>query len=389
MLLSLALIAPASVPGPALAQDQASVSGAPVWVTLGTQLSYHVATATMGGDGGTRLVEDPNGPLTDPASGKRYREEWTGGTLQGGSGAEGIAQTTVLGVVGTDVVVARTGLLRDALSGTYQPMPASAERAPGTSVAGAWRHPDELAALRTGNAGADVQVLRGDIAFAGANHPTVTLVRAVPGDYAAFWYDATTGQLLQSAIRSGGNGTSTSMMTTELTHVRQLPLPGIGTAVPEALLRGAPLAYQGMLALSNPMDPNQPAMSLPAAQEVRLQERGDTWTIHQVTTDSGTGGAPTRSTSVSGGAGPYWWAPAALAAMTEGQILDQDPATGQTQRVSAVGQGPFGQTVTIASSMPGLEAAASYDVATGVLVEQSTTSSASGLSSHFALQQLP
>lgn len=385
---------PLTLVGPAAAQDQgttpgqgtAAVQGPPDWVTAGTRLSYKSGGATILGDGGTRLVEDPNGPITDPATGTRYREEWTAGTPQGGSGYEGVTEITVVGRSGTDVIVARSGLVKDQMSGGWIASPSSAERVAGADVSLAWRHPDLLAA-DTGTLGG-FQVLRGQVTLGGTPYETVTLVRAQPGDYAALWFDVTTGQLLQAATRSTSQN-GTTMSTLELQGVRQMTLPGIGGSVPEAIARASGLAYSGTATIVNPLDPSQPGMSTPIRTEVTFTDRGDTWTLQQASSVAQGIGTPSVNTSGTGGIGPYWWSPAALATMTAGQVLDQDPWTGFTTTVSGVGQTALGPAVAILTTGNGIQGETQWDTGTGVMLGQTIQSQVSGITSQLQLEAMP
>lgn len=373
---------------PVAAQDPAATApGVPGWVTPGTKLSYKTAGATILSDGGTRLVEDPNGPLTDPATGTRYREEWTAGTPQGGTGFEGILEITVTAISGTDVIVSRGGYVRDQLSGGWLAGPSSAARVAGAQVDGAWWHPDQLATV-TDAAAQGYRVLRGQVALGGRTIDAVTLVREMPGDYAAFWYDATTGQLVQSAIRSTGQN-GTTMSTSELLGVRQLGIPGIGASAPDAIVRATGLMYSGAATIVNPMDPSQPGMSTPVQGEVTFTERGDTWTLQQTSAVAQSIGQPTVTMSATGGVGPYWWSPTALAGMTVGQVLDQDPWTGLTTTVSEVGQTSLGPAVAIRTSGNGLHGENHWDVGTGLMLVQINQSELSGITTQLQLDALP
>ena len=118
---------------------------------------------------------------------------------------------------------------------------------------------------------------------------------------------------------------------------------------------------------------------------------GATWATFGLHTQMSIGGvaSPSDASGVSSGIGPYWWDPTALAAMRPGQVLDTDPVTTMTVSVTGVGQGPAGPSVTITSSIPGTTGQASYDVATGVLVDQAIDVASSGTSIQLGLQQLP
>jgi Tfp pilus tip-associated adhesin PilY1 len=63
-----------------------------------------------------------------------------------------------------------------------------------------------------------------------------------------------------------------------------------------------------------------------------------------------------------------------LAGFKQGQVLDQDPITGETDTVSAVGSG----TVTVTTSVPGIQGNCTYDASSGVLTELVLVTAADG-----------
>ena len=124
-------------------------AGAPSWVQVGTRVTHHMSVATVQ-DGGSQLIEDPNGALLDPATGRRYREVFTALAATGGTGSgESFWHATVVALEGTDVVVSRSSYSVDGLSRTFIPGTLSGARSPGGQVADLWRDPAELAAMRS------------------------------------------------------------------------------------------------------------------------------------------------------------------------------------------------------------------------------------------------
>lgn len=167
--------------------------GPPSWVVAGLRVTHFSAVATLP-DGSYELVEDPNGPLTDPVTGKRYRESYTSSaqaTAQGGTGSgDGFLELTVAAVEGDDVVIERSLYFNEPLTGTRSIGSTTPERVAGARVNGAWIRPDLLATMKTGDMGS-VLVLRGPVTVAGASYDAVSLVDPTAGAYASFTYDAT------------------------------------------------------------------------------------------------------------------------------------------------------------------------------------------------------
>jgi hypothetical protein len=102
---------------------------------------------------------------------------------------------------------------------------------------------------------------------------------------------------------------------------------------------------------------------------------------------SGLGDQP-EQTGVSASTGRFWYDPAALAAMQPGQVLDQDPTTGEQVVVSGVQPGGGGTIVTIDTQLPGVVQRASYD-GRGLLVVYEAQLASSGTTIHLELQSGP
>ncbi len=389
VLMAVSLLGAASA---AAAQDGGAPTGPPSWVTAGTRITHASAVASID-NGADELVEDPAGPLEDPATGRRYREEFTGGTnsdASSGSGA-GLNEATIVAVEGDDVVVVRTQYATDPLNGGFASATSSAERVPGATVPGLWMDPQALAAYQPGS-GSAVRVLRGEISVAGATYQAVTLLDPTPGSYASFTYDVATGVLLTAATRiSGGPGSSTLMSTTELRGIRHMDVPGIGSPVPDWISRGSTLQYAGTMEFLNPMDPGSGTQSNPLTSSVSFAETGPTWARFESAAEVDFGGSsiPSTGSGATAGSGPYWWDSAALASLSVGQVLDADPYTGFSLTVSEVGQGPVGSAVGVVGRMPGIESEAYYDTATGVMLAQETATGSSGITNRVRLLEMP
>lgn len=397
-LMATALLAAGGVASPhhvvATHHAEQTVGGAPSWVVPGTRLTHYSAVATLP-EGTYELVEDPNGPLSDPVTGKRYRETYTASAqaaAQGGAGSgDGFIEVTVAAVEGDDVVVSRSLYVNEPLTQTRSIGSTTAERVAGARVDGAWIRPDLLATMKTGEMGS-VLVLRGPVSVAGTTHDAVSLLDPTAGAYAFFAYDAATGVQLTSALRiSAISGGPVQMSFTELRGTRQLATPGLGATVPGWLAARPELVYAGTQDFVNPLDPSSAPISSTVSWTTTFPQTGTTWAMYQTNGSVTMLGTPTSFTSsgVVNGAGPYWWDPTALAAMTASQTLDTDPHTGMTISVSRIEQGRFGPAVAISLAMPGFQAETGYDVATGVMVGQTVASTSSGLTTRIELQQMP
>lgn len=380
---------------PALAQEAGTTTptSAPPWVDVGTHMTYHLAQATLP-SGVYELVEDPSGPLTDPPTGKRYRESYTGAVSGGadGSGATGSGQGAIQHLVvafdGDDVLMTTSLFVDDPMTGTKVPGPAQVVRASAASPNGLWVAPATLAAYRTSGVPGKL-VLDGSLALGGTTYQTVSVVDPTAGSYSLLGYDAATGALLQSAIRSQPqDGGGAILGTAELAGIRRVSMPGLGAAVPAWLTPTTTLRYAGTQRWTNTFDGS--SQDFAARLDVSFPEVGSDWarfttrtTVTMLTDVEGTG------EGLAAGAGPYWYDPAALAAMTEGQVLDTDPVTGQTLTVARVVQGATGPVVVIGSRMAGVEGETAWDVGTGVMLAQAVSTQATGITTHVELQAMP
>jgi len=87
----------------------------------------------------------------------------------------------------------------------------------------------------------------------------------------------------------------------------------------------------------------------------------------------------TQAQGIAGPTGPYWYSPQGLAQMSVGQVLDEDPITGERDSVSFIGQGGSGNpVVVIVQQLPGIFIRATYEQSNGMLVAFDTQLSSSG-----------
>lgn len=394
--------------GPAVAQG-AGPGGAldagalppPSWVQPGARVTFYSAAAAVA-QSRYQLIEDPEGPWQDPVTGKHYRNTEDTGESVGGASGDGVSQVDVVALDGNDVVLSMALYGIDRANGTLAVLPGAGAKVPGGAVDGLWITPQILAQLQTGSLGG-LLVLRGDYPINGTNYQAVSIVNPTPGAYSSQTYDTVSGVLLASTTNTAGStspvqlpGQGPTQGASQLTisrfvSIRQMSTPGIGSAAPTWVARTPGLAYVGGYRWTNPVDPSSGSLSYPMTSDVSFATTGPTWATHRLRTqvDLPGGGTPTEATGVSSGTGPYWWDPTALAGLVTGQVLDTDPITTMTVSVTSVGAGPAGPAVTITSRIPGTTGAATYDIATGVLVGQVIDVAGSGASVQLGLQQMP
>lgn len=346
--------------------------GPPAWVVPGTRLSWYGAAASIQSSYYT-YVEDPDGDWEDPATGKRYRqtEEGEMPTVAG----HGVSQTDVLAVEGDDVILSTSLWAIGLETGQLSLQPLWGGRYPGGAVDGAWVRPDLLAQVPDGGT-TELRVLRGPYQLGDATVQAVAFVSRAEGDYGSTVFDVDSGALVASTGRYKGVGSpvhgplddpegNVQVMFARLVDVRERALPGLGAAVPDWVTPGTQLVYQGEATVTNPFDAVGFSASWPVEMSLTFDEVGSSWATFESSTATDFDGYVQRSdaSGATGSTGLYWYDPAALAAMTAGTILDEDPVT--TARLSI--ESADGSAVTLLTEAPGVTARATYEVASGVL----------------------
>lgn len=368
----------------------------PTWVTSGTRVSFYTAGASIA-NASKQWEQDPNGVWEDPATGERYSQVDTP-TASG----EGIFQADVIGTAGTTVGLQWVLHGLDRWAGRFFGSLTGGATDPGAAAEEIWVHPELLARLPETDVGA-LKILRGPYVLEGTTYQAIAIANLDPAAYSSWIYDTESGRLLSGTTRTQGRaspvyaeGEDPLPANTQITLIRFL-----GTrqrddtalfAEPPAWARpGTRLSWSGTWTFVNPFDPMGAPLIYPASMGMELGAGGPTWLAYGTQLLVDIGGVPnlTTATGVAGGNGPYWIDPGVLAYATEGQLIDEDPITGERVTIEAVGAGPNGEAVTIVSAMPGITSRATFDVETGVLLATSRSEDASGITIDLALDALP
>lgn len=359
-------------------QDASSL-GPPAWVKAGTRLTFYNAAASVA-QSRFAWVEDPNGTWVDSTTGKRYsRTDETGASVPTASG-DGLSQIDVLALDGTNVVLSVSLYGFDRQNNQFVPSSGSGMRVPGEVVDGTWVHPARLAKLAAGQL-SGVLVLRGDYTLNGVTYQAISFANTTPGAYLSYTYDTKTGILL-SATSSTAGATSpvtlpgqtppqgnTQLTVTRFVGYRQRAIPGLEGKNPDWLSRTSTLRYSGTYNFTNPVDLSSANVTYPMNLTASFTKGGPNWASYTARTYVQIPGSqPAESSGVTGVTGLYWFDQDALYAMRSGQLLDQDPLTGERMVVKSVVSQPGGAVVTIGTELPGIAISASYDQTSGVLV---------------------
>lgn len=369
----------------------AAQAGAPDWVRPGTRITWMVAGASVA-NADFQWQESEDGTWQDPVTGTRYTQV-DAPTASG----EGIFQVDVVAVDGTTAVLQWLLLGLDRSAGRFFSTTVGGWAAPAAAPDDLWIHPDLLAAVPATDL-PDLKLLRGPYTAAdGASYAALGVLNPDPDAYSSQLFDLASGVLLSTTTRTHGNasplhavGEDPPEANTQLTigrylATRQRVAAALGVARPGWAQPGTTLRYEGSSRFVNPFDPMGPAQVWPVELAVTLGDAGPTWAAYTATSAQWIGGVPigAAETGIAGGTGPWWIAPVAVAAVQPGQLLDEDPITGQRLTVDAADDAAG--TVTIAATLPGIASTSTYDRATGLLIGAWRSVAASGTSTAIEL----
>jgi hypothetical protein len=374
-------------------QGDGAALGPPSWVQPGMRLTWYGAAASVAQSSYT-YVEDAGGEWEDPTTGKRYRRtdphDPDNPEDMPTAAGEAYTQTDVIAVEGDDVVLSNTLYGIDLIARQYTLQPLGGGRVPGAAVDGGWVNPDLMQTLlTTGYQG--LMILRGPYLLNGQQFDGVAFVARSEGSYASSTFDAASGVLLSMNASVEGGGApvhgplddpqgNVQLSLSRFVSARQRTIPGMDAAAPAWVATTPELVYDGTYTATNPLDPTSGPWVWPMRQTVTFGDGGRTWSTFSSHTVIDLDGMqqPSDGSGVTGPTGLYWYDPATLASMSQGDVIDEDPVTGARTTVESVGGGGSGAVVTITTAMDGITLRLGYDVGTGVLVSLALTQSVTG-----------
>jgi len=230
-----------------------------------------------------------------------------------------------------------------------------------------WLHPDVLRKA-TDKAGEQLKVVRMQATAHGKNYEVIRFQDDAEDHRYVQQFDVATGILVSAATRVGKEDAERTQTDTQFISRRRIDRSWLNLPPPVwvATVRGFTL--RGNLSTTIPGAPPMGGQSVHGTATVT--RRGARWLECEVTTTLGSPyGLPAATnevTDVSGIAqvGGFWLPPAGLAALRNGQVLDEDPIVGTRQVVT----GADGQWVTIGYGSPVDSTEFLYEVASGQLV---------------------
>lgn len=334
---------------------------------MGTRLTWSSGDSTLTG---VRLVPDPSGWLEQ--DGQFYSLD-----SSGGSGGVGLEQVDIaVRDAGTAVGDVRFLLATDSSMTAFTPSGFGVAVGGDDQLGEYWVAPATLAGLQPGVDGAGGRVWVGPRQVGDTVYDAVSVSTAAAGSYTSRTYDRATGYLLSGGSMHASPGVSildgrgnllqgaagsVAMSHRRFVGARRLDMPWIGTQTPGGFSVGTTVSYVGSTGMSGFSQPF-------TVDYILRQDLGSAFVGEQViTADTGTGGAqpPTRTERVFWpGFDGLWIPPTALATLTAGQVLDQDPTSG---RVTQVDAGSDGSTVIAVRSQVE-DSAMVYDTSSGDLV---------------------
>ncbi|MFN8619930.1 MAG: hypothetical protein U0869_04155 [Chloroflexota bacterium] len=368
-------------------------TGAPDWAQPGTRLTWYAAGASVA-NAGYQWQESEDGTWEDPVTGKKYKQ-----IEAPTAGGEGIFQLDVVGVDGPDVAVQWVLYGLDRSGGRFFGGTAGGGRDAGADPDDLWIHPDLLATIPTTDL-PDLKILRGPYTTNGSTYQALAILSPDPNAYSSQIYDLATGTLLSTTSRTQGNasplhaqGQDPPEANSQITigrwlGTRQRDAAALAFPPPAWATPGTTLTYTGSWTFVNPFDPSGQAVTYPMRLTVELAEGGPTWRAYRASSDVTIGGMldHTQASGVAAGTGPWWMSPAALALVRAGDVLDEDPITGQRLTVTALDDAAG--TVTIASELAGLPSVATYDRTDGTLLAVTRTEQGAGITTSLQLASI-
>jgi hypothetical protein len=230
-----------------------------------------------------------------------------------------------------------------------------------------WLHPDVLRGA-TGRAGGNLRIVRMQATAHGKTFDVLRFQDEAEDHRYVQQFDVTTGILVSAATRAGPADGKRTQTDTQFMSRRRIERSWLKLAPPPWIAAVRGFTLQGQLSTVMPGVPPMPGP--PVRGTATITRRGARWLEYDVTTSvGGLQGWPASTnagTEVSGIAqvGGVWLPPAGLAALRNGQVLDEDPTIGIRQVVTAAD----GKTVTIRSGSFTDSTEFMYEVASGQLV---------------------
>lgn len=238
----------------------------------------------------------------------------------------------------------------------------------------------------------DKTIARGKWPLGNQEVEGVLLAHRIKDGHDVYIYHAETGVLMQYGISSTAPGSgliapdertntgSTILVSGILQGVRQLSVPWASDPDPDWVKTFKAIEYTGESVFQLVGDMTG-GIKKTISLKFRPADRGEGWIgIVKTMTETDQFGLSTSSDSplimTPGRVDPLWISPAALARLTEGQVIDTDPFTKLETKVGRTENGPNGPMVELFCGNKSQESRTWFDLKTGVMAQFSSDSAA-------------
>ena len=350
----------------------------------GMRFTYHVISATVAGEG-DKWVADDNGAWINQATGERFDRQ----KKEAGGSSDTYEQFDVLALDDKQSLM----VMNPYTVTPVFPAPTHASNIVyhvgsagfGSSI---WSNKDALQQLQE-TTEPNRRIRKGQWRMGSGMTDAVTLFDFDSNNRSFYAYDLNTGLLIEYGIvgRSAStvkgtdetsNTGSSIMVAGAIVNARQLNIPWANEPDPEWVATLKSLTYETVSTFSMS---GQTLPSTTLRSRYQVDERGNGYTkftrrVIQADGPDMTAGQPMPFITSAARFDPLWVAPAALAKLQAGQVLDSDPYTQVTIRVEGVQQGPKGPYLVIHYANAAEESRCGYDLKTGCLVSSISFSQA-------------
>lgn len=309
---------------------------APPWVAEGVRLTYSAAAASIGFDTDTPVGSGAGFTTVDVVA---------------VDGSHVVLDITSWGTVpGGRMLLARTGQVSIPSAGGEF-----------------WLHPDVLRHA-TDKESDDLEVVRTQTKTHGRDYEVIRFQDEGEDHRYVHQFDITTGILVWAATRVGQEDGKRTQTDTQFISRRRIDRSWLNQPPPAWIATVRGFTLQGSLSTTIPGSPEMGGR--PMRGTATVTQRGARWfqcdVNVNVESQQGLPSAHAQSRIVSGIAqvGGLWLPPAALSALRQGQVLDEDPTVGTRQVVT----GADGQWVLINYGSPIDSTDSLYEVSSGQLV---------------------
>ncbi len=348
------------------------------WVKPGVRFTYYATAASVPGSS-HQLVPDPEGNWYSPSTGQKFSEK----AVPGPAG-HGFTEVTVVYIDDRIAVLDIRSLGMNPSNNNSRSLLTYSAFTGSPDNGEFFIHPARLAALQNSKA-KGMGVYRMPFELNGRTFNAVRINTIAGGGASSYVYDADSGVLLFTSSSASGSPVvvgvgdkagvgagSTVLAQSRLLAIRETNLPWNGQPLPQWAAQVRTIDIQGRIITEIP---GAGSVALPMAGRIEFRGGNGHYREFAITTQITVAGAPPQMPNTlqrvtgNAGVGSVFIAPAALANLRQGTVLDDDQQTGMRTTVRSMN----GQTVVLAEDGQGYNAEYHYDVRSGMLIRVLST----------------